>query len=116
MHGHKKRYGQEYLRDLLTPVVRQVLSTPDVSYEIDPSKLAINDPAEMATVVGKNLSAFTAIAQQLFALVFDSLAVVPPVLRLICFALYHTTATIFTDAALSAVGGFFSCGFQIRRW
>lgn len=100
-----KLYGQEYLINLLTPVLEAMLAKPERNYEIDPVKLKLGESLD------DNIANLHVLAAHIFDSVLASSKFVPTAFCMLCFALRRATQARYPDAALSPVGGFFFLRF-----
>lgn len=85
-----KIYGATYIQDLLTPLLKPLITTNDTPYEVDPSRLTPKDDLEENR---KNLLALT---EKVFDAIVNSSDKFPPQLRSMCHCLYQVK-TIFLE-------------------
>lgn len=94
-----KDHGQAYLRQTIGPILTHMLTTPKMSYEVDPTRLREGESLE------ENQARLRQLVKTLFSRIFDSADQLPVLIRLLCHAIRRGTQTHFPEAALSAVGG-----------
>lgn len=96
-----KSQGQEYLLLTLKPLIEDlVLRTPNISFEMDPSKMVASDNSE------KNLSNLLLISQNLIDAVIANVSKAPTCFREICSHIATVVGSRFPEAKVTAVGGF----------
>jgi hypothetical protein len=92
--------GQQYLQDAVLPVIRTLLNSNLLSFEIDESKLLAGQSRD------QNCRNLTSLAQKILDSLCKSTHLLPTAFRNVCGFLQHAVVHRFPAHALSAIGGF----------
>lgn len=94
-------YGQNYLRELLNPLIREMMDmerqNPNLSYEIDPSRLEPNENIE------ENKKDLINITQKVFNAIVGSASRFPAKLRSMCHCLSQVVGQRFQQSTFEAL-------------
>ena len=105
-----REVGKLYIKDTIGSILRTLLAVKD-SFEVDPSKLEIDDEAESKKVSAANLERVRHLSQQFLDAIIDSLPNCPQAICDICRFLNDVVGEKFPGKEHMAV-----CGFIFLRF